>query len=252
MIGSIILTAIPIGLAISLSPGAALFGIIQTSLSKGFTSGISFAMGISLGDMLFIALCIWGLSGLMDHQPALKIFGFVCGAVLIVYGLITFFHKKDTVTDKQRQQVADLRMKVVEGHMQVMDEHQQQVGEYVQGVREKLNVPPPRVKREHSLRNNIFRPMAKGFLFNFINPCAWVLWLGILPITATYELWQQILFFACILLSILFIDLMKSYFAGRIKNMINPKMMFLINRIIGIIFCILGVAMIIKMGVLAH
>ncbi|MBO4646185.1 MAG: LysE family translocator [Bacteroidales bacterium] len=223
----IILAAIPIGLAISVSPGAALFGIIQTSLSKGFKSGIFFALGISISDMLFIALCIWGFSSLIDNPLALTIFGLVSGALLISYGVITFLNQRDKVTDRQKQQVAD-RMQKMENTLS--------------------NVTPPLLQKE---RTSIFKPMFKGFLFNFVNPCAWILWIGILPITATYDIREQIVFFASILISIFSIDLLKSYFAGKIKNIIKPKVFYVIDRLIGIIFCILGIFMIVKMCILS-
>ena len=146
MLGKIILGAIPIGLAISVSPGAALFGIIQTSLSKGFKSGIFFALGISISDMLFIAFCLWGFSGLMDNPTATSIFGFICGAVLIVYGVITFLNRHEKVSDRQQQQLSD--------RMQRMDDK-------LDGV----------ALPSHHENISIIRPLSKGFLFNFINPC---------------------------------------------------------------------------------
>lgn len=227
MLGKIILGAIPIGLAISVSPGAALFGIIQTSLSKGFKSGIFFALGISISDMLFIAFCLWGFSGLMDNPTATSIFGFICGAVLIAYGVITFLNRHEKVSDRQQQQLTD--------RMQRMDDK-------LDGVA---------LPSHHRENISIIRPLSKGFLFNFINPCAWVLWLGIIPITSGYTVREQIIFFAAILASIFSVDLLKSYFAGRIKKIITPKVFLHINRVIGIIFCILGVFMIVKMTFLA-
>lgn len=227
MIGKIILGAIPIGLAISISPGAALFGIIQTSLSKGFKSGIFFALGISISDMLFIALCLWGFSGLVANPLATAIFGFVCGAILIGYGVITFLNRHEKVSDRQQQQVSD--------RMQKMEDK-------LDGVTLPIHRPE---------KVSILRPMSKGFLFNFINPCAWILWLGILPITSGYTPREQIIFFACILASIFSVDLLKSYFAGKIKKLITPKVFLHINRVIGIIFCLLGIFMIVKMTIIA-
>lgn len=223
MIWKILLAAIPIGLAISISPGAALFGIIQTSLAKGFKSGIFFALGIALSDMLFIALCLWGFSTLLDNPIAQMVFGLVCGCVLVGYGLITFFSKREKVSDKQRMQV--------ENRMHEMDDKID-------------NLTPTLPKHKFS---NVLKPMSKGFLFNFINPVAWMLWMGILPMTSNYNLKQQIFFFGCILGTIFCIDMLKSYFAGKIKTMVTPKIFYHVNRIIGIIFCILGLVMIVKM-----
>ena len=216
------MSAIPIGLAISISPGAALFGIIQTSLSKGFKSGIFFALGIALSDMLFIGLCLWGFAALLDNPIAKMVFGLICGCVLVGYGLLTFFSKRDTVSDKQREQV--------ENRIHEVD---------------KLDNLSPVLHRHQYL--NVLKPMSKGFLFNFINPGAWVLWMGIMPLTANNDIKEQIFFFGCILATIFCVDMLKSYFAGKIKSMVTPKVFYHVNRIIGIIFCVLGVVMIVKM-----
>lgn len=220
------MAAIPFGLAISVSPGAALFGIIQTSLSKGFKSGIFFALGIALSDMLFISLCLWGFTALLDNPIAKMVFGLICGCVLVGYGLLTFFSKTDKVSDKQREQV--------ENRIQEMDDKI-----------DKFDNLRPVLPRHQYL--NILKPMSKGFLFNFINPGAWVLWMGIMPLTAGYDLKQQVFFFGCILVTIFCIDMLKSYFAGKIKTIVTPKVFYHVNRIIGVIFCVLGGVMIVKM-----
>ena len=216
----ILLNAIGTGLIISISPGAALFGIIQTSLSKGFKSGVFFALGIALSDMIPISLCLFGFSAILGNPLAQQIFGAVCGSILVGYGLITFFSRRDKVSEKQRMQV--------ENRIHEMDD--------------KIDNLKPVLPRRSYL--NVLKPMSKGFLFNFLNPVAWILWVGILPVTASFSLKQQIFFFGSILATIFCIDVLKSFFAGKIKNMVTPKIFFYVNRIIGIVFCVLGVLLI--------
>ena len=208
MIAHLLLRAIPIGLTISISPGAALFGIIQTSLSKGFKSSIIFALGIALSDMLFIALSLWGLSSVMDDPQTRIIAAFIGGAVLIAYGLYTIFSKHSKVSSKQQQHVM-AKDTSNDGHL------------------------------------HILKTISKGFLFNFVNPCAWILWLSILPFSGD-RIEQRCFFFLCILCTIFAVDILKSFFAGKIKNSITPKTFYIINRVIGIVFCALGLFMIIK------
>lgn len=206
---STLLRAIPFGLAISVSPGAAFFGIIQTSLSKGFKSGIFFALGIALSDMLFIALCLWGLSGIMENPQTKVVTSFIGGAVLILYGIYTFFSKKKIVSKRQQEQV------LAEAQL-------------------------PATGRFH-----ILRTISKGFFFNFINPGAWILWLSIMPLSGD-NLHQRVFFFLCILCTIFAIDILKSFFSGKIKNNITPNVFFIVNRVIGVIFCALGVFMMVR------
>ena len=210
MIGlqAILIKAIPFGIAISLSPGAALFGIIQTSLSKGFKSGIIFALGIALSDMLFIALCLWGLSNIMDNPKARMIAAFIGGAILITYGLMTFLNKHEKVSSKQQEQV--------------MAKDTGNDGRF-----------------------HILKTISKGFFFNLINPAAWILWLSILPFSGD-KIEQRFFFVLRIICTIFAIDILKSFFAGKIKNNISPTTFYIINKIIGLIFCGLGVFMIIK------
>lgn len=203
---STILTAIPFALAISIAPGAAFFGIIQTSITKGFKSGMRFAIGISCSDLILISLCLWGLASIMQNEKARLVSSFIGGSILIIYGLSSFFNKKSKLNEKHQQEV--------------------------------LSRP------EKSSSN--FTQYAKGFIFNFTNPFVWLLWIGITPYSGT-ELNSQIPFFLTIVAMVFSIDCMKSFFAGKIKNAITPNIAFLINRIVGIVFCALGVYMIVKM-----
>ena len=178
MIWQFILFAFSFGVVISMSPGAAFFGIIQTSLTKGFRSGVFFALGIALGDFFFIALCLWGFAFLLDNAIAKIVFGLICGCVLVAYGLITFFSQHEKVSDKQRMQV-ESRINRVDDKI------------------DNLNAVP---KRHRYL--NVLKPMAKGFLFNLINPAALVTWLGIMPFTSSYEPKRRAIFFCLIMISI--------------------------------------------------
>lgn len=201
-----ILQAVPIGLVISVTPGAALFGIIQTSISKGFKAGVFFALGIALSDIIVLSLCIWGLANVMEEPRTRLIMSVLGGIILISYGLFTFLNRKTKLTSKRREVI----------------------------------------EKAPTLQIKPYQCIAKGFVFNFTNPFVWVLWIGILPYSGD-TVRMQILFFACILLSVFIVDLLKSFFAGKIKNMITHEVGYIINRIVGLIFCLLGVIMIIRM-----
>ena len=204
-----ILQAIPIGFVIAITPGAALFGIIQTSISRGFKAGILFALGITISDILIISLCLWGMVSIMDNPTIRFTLSILGGLILIVYGLFTFFNKKSDFSVKKQKEVLDST-----------------------GT---TSIKP-------------YQCFFKGFAFNFTNPFVWVLWLGITPYSGnTTQL--HILFFVSILLTVFIIDLMKSFFAGKIKNIITHQVGYIINRVVGLVFCLLGVIMIVRMSV---
>lgn len=203
---STILTALPIALAISITPGAAFFGIIQTSLEKGFKSGMQFALGIAFSDFLLISLCIWGLANVMQNEIARLVCSIIGGSILIIYGIVSFFNKKPKLGEKHQREVLEKTEK----------------------------------------KNHFLSHFAKGFIFNFTNPFIWILWIGITPYSGSV-LQYQILFFLTILGTVFSIDCLKSYFAGKIKNAITPNIAYLINRIVGLVFCGLGIFLIAKM-----
>lgn len=201
-----ILTALSFAFAISIAPGAAFFGIIQTSISKGFKAALHFAMGIALSDIILISLCIWGLANVMQNETTRLLSSFIGGSILIIYGLVTFFNKKSKLQDKRNCDMLQSSGKVTTRATQ----------------------------------------FAKGFLFNFTNPFVWILWIGVTPYSGT-TLTAQVLFFTSIIICVFSFDCLKSFFAWKIKNAITPNIAYLINRVVGVIFCILGCSMIIKM-----
>lgn len=202
-----ILQAVPIGLVLAISPGAALFGIIQTSIAKGFKAGILFALGIAFSDILIISLCLWGLAGSMENPTTRLLLSILGGIILITYGLITFFNKKSKLSAKRQQEV---------------------------------------ISDSQAAPIKLYQCFGKGAIFNFTNPFVWVLWIGIMPYSG-HEIKIRILFFACILVTIFLIDIAKSFFSNKIKNMITHETGYVINRIVGLVFCLLGVIMIVRM-----
>ena len=92
---AVLLKAIPIGLLLSIMPGAAFFSVIQTSISRGFRAGLFLAFGISLSDIFLVALCLFGIAGLMENnETAQLVMGIVGGIILIVFGCYTFLNMK--------------------------------------------------------------------------------------------------------------------------------------------------------------
>lgn len=204
---STILQAIPIALAISVAPGAAFLGIIQTSLNNGFKAGILFALGIAFSDIILIGLCLWGTAGIMHNPTAKLLFSILGGIILIGYGLVTFFNRKRPVKTRHQEEV--------------------------------LNDP-------RTDRLGKFKYPMQGFAFNITNPFVWILWIGIAPYSGP-NINLQILFFACILLTIFCIDMLKSFFAGKLKKAITYEVAFIVNRVVGVVFCALGIFMIVRM-----
>ncbi|MDP5082214.1 MAG: LysE family translocator [Winogradskyella sp.] len=85
-----ILAAIPFGIILAFTIGPVFFVLLETSVTKGFTSAIIFDFGVILADIVFILVIFKSTDTLLDKikdDPKLLVFG---GALLIIYGLISF------------------------------------------------------------------------------------------------------------------------------------------------------------------
>ena len=85
-----ILTAIPFGIILAFTIGPVFFVLLETSVTKGFTSAIIFDLGVILADIVFILVILKGTDTLLDKikdDPKLLVFG---GVLLVIYGLISF------------------------------------------------------------------------------------------------------------------------------------------------------------------
>ncbi len=210
---SVLLKAIPIGLLLSIMPGAAFFSVIQTSISRGFRAGLFLAFGISLSDIFLVALCLFGIAGLMENnETAQLVMGIVGGIILIAFGGYTFLNMK---SDLNPQLPKSILLKEGSNGDEINDE------------------------------NYRIKYLAKGFALNVSNPFVWLLWLGIVPYSGTI-LKEQSLFLIFILITVFSMDMLKSYFAGKIKQILTPEVIFLINRIVGLVIACLGVFLIIR------
>ena len=98
---SAILAGLAFGLFMAVSVGPTIFAIIKYSISYGWKAGVSFVIGVSLSDSLYVALANlasgW-LSGLMSHE---KMIGYIGSALFVTIGLYGFF-KKIKVTRNNR------------------------------------------------------------------------------------------------------------------------------------------------------
>jgi threonine/homoserine/homoserine lactone efflux protein len=85
-----ILTAIPFGIILAFTIGPVFFVLLETGATKGFRSALIFDLGVIFADIIFIVIAFYStnnLRGKIGNDPSFLIFG---GALLIVYGIISF------------------------------------------------------------------------------------------------------------------------------------------------------------------
>jgi threonine/homoserine/homoserine lactone efflux protein len=90
---------IVLGFTVAIMLGPAFFTLIQTSIHRGFKSGVFLALGIFLSDMSLVVLCGLGASQIVYEPKQKMILGIVGGIILILFGAFTFTRKVQMEND---------------------------------------------------------------------------------------------------------------------------------------------------------
>ena len=190
-----------LGLTVAISIGPALFALLQTSIKYGIKIGIFLALGIFVSDLTLVVGFFFGASRIITNSKYHLVLGIVGGIVMSIFGIYTFF-KKVPLTE-QVEAINEIKVK----------------------------------------KKGPFPYFIKGFILNFANPFLWVFWItSMLAINATYGGNQEsvALFFAGTLSVILTTDILKVVLANKIKIAGNPQVILWTNRIVGLLFMIIG------------
>lgn len=81
------------GLVLSLLVGPVFFAIIQTSIERGFKNGLLVALGVSLSDIAYVAICYFGLFQFFNDPRFRYYLAYAGGAILILFGCYYLFIK---------------------------------------------------------------------------------------------------------------------------------------------------------------
>ncbi|RLD64307.1 MAG: hypothetical protein DRI84_08790 [Bacteroidetes bacterium] len=197
-----------LGLLVAISLGPAFFAIIQTGINKGFKHGVFMAIGISLSDMLLVAISYLIGAQLFD-DPRNKVYvGLIGGIILIIFGSVSWAKKPDIL--KRRH----------------------------------VNYPAPTGKPLYlyTIRGFLLN-VANPFLFFF-----WFGALGFVGKNAPEGklLESTMAFFAGTFAIIFATDLLKSYVGGKIKGFLRPRKEIILNKTVGIALVIFGVILIFR------
>ena len=191
-----------LGLTVAISIGPALFALLQTSIKHGIKTGIFLAAGIFISDLALVVGFYFGASAIVTNPKYHLVLGIIGGIVMTIYGVYTFF-KRVPLTE-QVEAISEIKVK----------------------------------------KNGRMPYFFKGFVLNFANPFLWVFWItSMLAINATYGGNQKAvaLFFIGTLSVILMTDILKVVLATKIKIAGNPQVKLWMNRIVGLLFMIIGV-----------
>lgn len=190
-----------LGLTVAISIGPALFALLQTSMKHGIKTGIFLAAGIFVSDLALVVGFYFGAAQIVTNSSYHLVLGIVGGVVMTGFGIYTFFRKVPLT--EQIEPINEIK------------------------VKKKGRMPY----------------FFKGFILNLANPFLWVFWItSMLAINAAYGGNQRsvALFFSGSLSVILMTDVLKVVLANKIKIAGNPQVKIWMNRIVGLLFMILG------------
>jgi len=195
-----------LGLTVAITLGPALFALLQTSIKHGIKTGVFLALGIFFSDLTLVVGCFFGANQIITKPGYHLVLGIIGGLVMGAFGFYTVFKKIS-----QNEQIEPINEIIV--------------------------------KKKGALPY-----FFKGYFLNLANPTLWVFWItSVIAINSTYGGDQKnvALFFSGTLGIILTTDILKVVLANKIKVAGNPQVRIWMNRIVGLLFIIIGVFVII-------
>jgi len=197
-----------LGLTLSLvfGFGPALFALVQTSIHRGFWSGVLLAIGIFLSDLALVALGFLGAVQIFYKPNNQFIFGIIGGILLIVFGIVTFtrkLHLPDPNNKNLKIDTPGAITYVLKGFF--------------------LNITNPFVWI-------FWMGVVVGFTANY----------------QKNELLGLIVFFAATLGTVLFFDILKCFSAYKIKKYLQPRIITGINKVAGVGIVGFGIFLLIR------
>lgn len=191
-----------LGLTLAVLIGPAFFSLVQTSIHRGFRSGMFLAIGIFISDLTLVFFSFLGATQVLNAPQNQKIVGFSGGLMLILFGVYTFFHKTQiTENGGVKVKKPGFITYLLKGFF--------------------LNIANPSVW--------IYWVFWVGVITTELSSKE-----GVINTKLIF------VFFAATLLTVFLTDLLKCFISFRIKIYLNAKVLKLINHIVGILMIIFG------------
>lgn len=210
--GYILLNGIISGLILSFLIGPVFFVLLETSIKKGVKNAIFIDVGVIISDVLYLLLAYFFAQKVNEVLSDNHYVKYIAALVFITMGVVSIMTRDKP---KKKKQI-DID--------EVLKEE-------------------PTIKTRFRKRTAIGL-ILKGIGLNAINPGVLIYWIAACT-AATEKLHvsenQMIYYFGATLLTMFGIDLLKIYFARKLKTKMTPKMISNISVVIGIFFIVFGI-----------
>ncbi len=197
----VVATGILMGLTLSIAAGPVMFALIQTSIREGFWRTFAMELGILSSDAGFILLAFYSLGSYLDDHPEIITWISLGGGVLLIGMGLFKWFSKDREAKKVKEMM-------------------------------------------RGRKSNYLKLFGEGFFYNTVNPSVLLFWMGTFAfVSAEFNnnpeqiKWHFIL----TLVTLLGLDILKIYFAGKLKFFFTPRRMVVMNQILGLIFLGFGI-----------
>lgn len=194
-----LLIGILCGIALSLffSFGPAFFGLIQNSIQHGFRKAMAFAVGISISDIIVVALVLTVLKN-VDMEAALhNVYVASIGGVAIAAMGVFYFRKKAVVASDNKS----------------------------------------RLKFHNADSTRLRHQAIQGFMLNFFNPFIWIYWVSVVALLSGEVGLvgvDRYIFFTGLLGATLGCDLLKCRLASLMQMWFNARVLNIFNKVVGV------------------
>jgi len=91
------------------------------------------------------------------------------------------------------------------------------------------------------------RAVAKGFIMNGVSPFVLIFWVGVMgyaTIDYGFERMELRLFFVVVLITVLSADILKAYLSDKLRSLIRPRLINIMNGFVGLILIGFGIRLI--------
>jgi threonine/homoserine/homoserine lactone efflux protein len=89
----IVFNGLKLGVVLAFLIGPVFFTIIQTSVERGFRNGVLVSLGVSLSDVMYVAVCYFGLVQFINNPQFRFYLAYAGGGILILFGIYHLFIK---------------------------------------------------------------------------------------------------------------------------------------------------------------
>jgi threonine/homoserine/homoserine lactone efflux protein len=205
-----LIEGIIMGVTLAFLVGPSFVSLLQTSINRGFYAGVQFAVGIALSDITLISLSYLGalqFLGAANNQLKMGIIG---GIIVIGFGLVTFT-RKHRISSPYKIDITR--------------------------------------KTEGFFNGRLLKYISKGYFMNIFNPFLLIFWLGVMGLVSSkYGIPSKeiFIFFIGTVSAVFLTDLLKCIVANKIKHYLNPKVLTMVNRIVGLCMVGFGILLIIR------